>query len=75
MNLTATQLVLKLATFLECKHHLAHHFSTHWLACRLVTDEEGYAKNRFWLTDRRGRKLSSHNADMLAERVGAPRVS
>ncbi len=37
----------------------------------LVTDEEGYARNSFWITDRRGRKLSSHNADLLAERVGA----
>ncbi|KAK9821466.1 hypothetical protein WJX81_006037 [Elliptochloris bilobata] len=37
---------------------------------RLVTDNEGYAKNRFWLTDRRGRKLSNQNADLLAERVG-----
>ena len=28
------------------------------------------AKNTFWVTDRRGNKLSKYHADMLAERVG-----
>ena len=28
------------------------------------------AKNTFWVTDRRGNKLSNYHADLLAERVG-----
>ena len=37
---------------------------------RLMTDEDGMARNAFWITDRRGNKLSNYHADMLAERVG-----
>lgn len=36
---------------------------------RLTTDDEGLAKNVFWITDRRGRKLSNFHAEMLGERV------
>jgi hypothetical protein len=36
---------------------------------RLTTDDEGIAKNVFWITDRRGRKLSHFHAEMLGERV------
>jgi hypothetical protein len=36
---------------------------------RLTTDDEGIAKNMFWITDRRGNKLSKFHAEMLAERV------
>ena len=39
-------------------------------ACRLITDEDGMARNTFWITDRRGNKLSNYHAEMLAERVG-----
>lgn len=38
--------------------------------CRLTTDDEGMAKNVFWITDRRGNKLSNFHARMLQERVG-----
>lgn len=37
---------------------------------RLTTDDEGMAKNVFWITDRRGNKLSNFHARMLQERVG-----
>lgn len=36
---------------------------------RLTTDDEGIAKNVFWITDRRGRKLSNFHAELLGERV------
>ena len=37
---------------------------------RLSTDDEGIAKNTLWVTDRRGRKLSNFQAELLAERIG-----
>ena len=37
---------------------------------RLSTDDEGIAQNTLWVTDRRGRKLSNFQAEMLAERIG-----
>ncbi|KAK9901327.1 hypothetical protein WJX75_006781 [Coccomyxa subellipsoidea] len=37
---------------------------------KLTTDDEGMAKNVFWITDRRGNKLSNFHARMLQERVG-----
>lgn len=36
---------------------------------RLKTDAEGYASHRYWLTDRRGRKLKDSAAEMLVERL------
>ena len=45
-----------------------------WHACmharRLTTDDDGMARNTFWITDRRGNKLSNYHAELLAERVG-----
>ena len=46
------------------------HVLTNRMRCRLKTDPDGMAKNTFWVTDRRGNKLSNYHADLLAERVG-----
>ncbi|CAL8470964.1 g10506 [Coccomyxa elongata] len=37
---------------------------------KLTTEDDGMAKNVFWITDRRGNKLSNFHARMLQERVG-----
>lgn len=37
---------------------------------RLLTGDDGMAKNTLWVTDRRGNKLSNFHAEMLAERIG-----
>jgi hypothetical protein len=36
----------------------------------LKTNEDGIAHNTFWVTNRRGRKLSQKRAEFLAERLG-----
>lgn len=35
----------------------------------LKTDTEGMARNTFWVTDSRGRKLNQLRADLVAERL------
>ena len=39
-------------------------------ACRLNTDEDGFAHNKFWVTDRAGQRLRQSAADLTAERLG-----
>ncbi len=40
------------------------------LCYRLLTDNEGIARNTFWLTDFGGNKLDTATAELVAERVG-----
>jgi len=41
-----------------------------WLAPRLKTDEDGFAHNQFWVTDRAGMPLKQSAAELTAERMG-----
>jgi hypothetical protein len=41
-----------------------------WLEIRLKTDEDGFAHNQFWVTDRAGKPLKQSAAELTAERMG-----
>ena len=48
----------------------ADHSSSSRPVCRLSTDEDGFAHNKFWVTDRAGQQLRQSAADLTAERLG-----